>query len=147
VTAGRDYIGVSCAFICHDGQGRFLLQKRGVKTRDEQGTWEGGAGQLEFGENFDQAVLREVKEEFGCQGELQDQLPAFSLVREKDGAKSHWVCVAFMVKVNPNEVKNNEPDYIDEIGWFKLNDFPANLHTGLQWALKLYPEYFNKYAN
>ncbi|GAA4224603.1 hypothetical protein FHR32_006906 [Streptosporangium album] len=41
---------VSCVFICHDGHGRVLLARRGAGARGEPGTWDCGAGALEYGE-------------------------------------------------------------------------------------------------
>ncbi|MGW4465407.1 NUDIX domain-containing protein [Micromonospora sp. NPDC004704] len=65
---GREAAGrtpsVSCVFVCHDGSGRVLLARRGAGARDEPGTWDTGAGALEFGETFEAAVRREVGEEY-----------------------------------------------------------------------------------
>ncbi|MEV7907719.1 NUDIX domain-containing protein, partial [Streptomyces anulatus] len=44
---------VSCVFVCHDGHGRVLLAQRGAGARDEPGTWDCGAGALEYGESFE----------------------------------------------------------------------------------------------
>ncbi len=64
---GEDYIGVTCVFFCHDGNGRFLLHKRSEKCRDEQGRWDCGGGSMEHGETFEQAVCRESGEESGVE--------------------------------------------------------------------------------
>src|SRR5690349_10561187 len=61
---GVDYIGVSCVFFCHDGKGNYLLNKRSNKCRDEIGNWDPGGGALEFGERPEEAVRREIKEEY-----------------------------------------------------------------------------------
>lgn len=143
--AGVDYIGVSTPFYCNDGKGRFLFHKRSVRCRDEHGRWDSGSGQLEFGTTPEENVLREVLEEYGCKGEIQEQLPAQSILREWDGRKTHWVFYPFFVKVNPKEVRNNEPDKIDEIGWFTLDVLPEPLHTGFQYTFTHYREFFEKY--
>ncbi len=57
---GVDYIGVTTSFYCNDGKGNFLLHKRSKNTRDENGRWDPGGGQLEFGEKPEKGVLREV---------------------------------------------------------------------------------------
>ncbi len=62
---GVDFIGVTVAFIIHDGNKNFLLQKRSKNCRDEQGTWDVGGGSMEFGEEWDEAVNREIQEELG----------------------------------------------------------------------------------
>ncbi|HET8708754.1 MAG TPA: hypothetical protein VFL85_00580, partial [Candidatus Saccharimonadales bacterium] len=53
---GIDFIGVSCGFLCHDGTGRFLMQKRSQNCRDEQGRWDIGAGSHEFGDNIEDTI-------------------------------------------------------------------------------------------
>lgn len=145
MTPGIDYIGVTVSFYCNDGKGNFLFYKRGKKCRDEVGRWDCGGGQLEFGEDPLVGVLREIKEEFGCDGIIQEQLPAHSVIRIQKGKNTHWLCIPFFVKVNPKDVKNNEPDKIDEIKWFRLSKLPANLHTGYKYTKKRYKKYFDVY--
>ena len=142
---GVDYIGISTPFMCHDGNGNFLLSKRSEKCRDEQGKWEFGGGQLHFGEEPHEGVLREVSEEYGCVGEILEQLPARSLLREFDGVKTHWLIIPFVIKVNREEVKLNEPEMITEIGWFKLDQLPTPFHSGSAFGLKLYAHRLEKY--
>lgn len=143
--AGLDYIGVSTPFYCNDGKGKFLLHKRSKMCRDEVGAWDVGSGQLEFGWTPEENVLREVLEEYGCRGTIQEALPVHPVVREWQGRKTHWVAIPFFVKVNPKEVKNSEPDRIEELGWFQLAELPQPLHTGFSYTLNKYPEYFDKY--
>ena len=90
-------------------------------------------------------MLREVMEEYGCKGEIQEQLPAHSSLREWDGEKIHWVAIPFIVKVNPDEVRNNEPEKIDEISWFGLDNLPSPLHPAVQAEMERYKERFRKY--
>ncbi len=142
---GVDYIGITTPFYCNDGQGNFLLHKRSVRTRDEHGCWDPGSGKLEFGLTPEENVLKEVFEEYGCRGEIQSALPVHSIFREWNGKKTHWLAIPFFVKINPEEVKNNEPEKIDEIGWFKLDNLPKPLHTGFKYSYTTYKEYFDKY--
>jgi len=84
-------------------------------------------------------------EEYGCKGEIQERLPAHDILRTMEGMKTHWVAVPFFVKVNPDEVKNNEPHKIEEFGWFKLDNLPQPLHSGFEQSLERYKGYFQKY--
>ena len=43
------------------------------------------------------------------------------------------------------EVKNNEPEKIEEIGWFFLNNLPEPLHSGFQFTFTTYRKHFEKY--
>lgn len=131
---GVDFIGVSTPFYCINEKGELLLHKRSKNCRDEIGTWDTGGGQLEFGEEPAIGVLREVREEYGCKGEILQELPAISVVRRNKGKKTHWIALPFVIRVKKNEVKNNEPRKIDELGWFDFSHLPKPLHSA-----------FNKY--
>lgn len=144
---GVDYIGISTPFYCNDGKGNFLLHKRSKNTRDEHGRWDTGAGKLEFGLRLEENVLKEVLEEYGCNGEIQEQLPVISILREHNGKKTHWMAVPFFVRVDPHEVRNNEPHKIDEIGWFRIDNLPQPLHSGFQYTLDYYKKFFDKYSS
>lgn len=143
--AGIDYTGISTPFYCHDGKGNFVLHKRSAKCRDEHGKWDMGGGQLKFGELPEDGVLREVREEYDCEGVIDAQLPAYGLVREHDGLRTHWLAVPFIIRVDPARVKLNEPEFIDEIGWFRLDALPEPLHPAVELALRKFPEHFEKY--
>jgi 8-oxo-dGTP diphosphatase len=145
MTIGVDYIGVTTPFYCNDGKGNFLLHKRSKNCRDEQGHWDPGGGKLEFGQSLEESVLREVKEEYGCKGVVQEVLPAHSVLRKMNGVNTHWVAVPFFILVDRNKVTINEPTKIDEIGWFKLDKLPKPLHTGFAGTFKKYKTYFEKY--
>ncbi len=142
---GKDYIGVSTPFYCTDGRGRILLHRRSKKCRDEQGRWDTGSGQLELGHTLQENVLKEVREEYGCKGAIIEQLPAVSLIRQHEGKPTYWVAVPFIIRVNPAEVRNNEPEKIDELRWFDFKKLPTPLHTGLTQTLAELGEQIGKH--
>jgi len=142
---GFDYIGISTSFICHDGEGRFLLGKRSKNCRDEQGTWEFGGGKLEFGATLEENVLREIQEEYGCDGVIEESLPPITLFRTAGDAKTHWITFPFFVRVSREEARLNEPENMDEIGWFRLHELPQPLHSGVHTILITHEGYFKKY--
>ncbi|MBI2021416.1 NUDIX domain-containing protein [Candidatus Daviesbacteria bacterium] len=126
---GVDYIGVTCVFYCHDGKGKLLLHKRSKNCRDEQGKWDPGGGSMEFGETFEEAVLREIKEEYCCNVIDLKFLGVHNVLRDHQGTKTHWLALLFSAKVDPKQVRIGEPDYMDEIGWFNLDNLPNPLHS------------------
>lgn len=139
-TAGVDYVGVAVCFCCLDAAGRVLMSKRSQTCRDERGTWEFGSGQLETKETPAEGVLREVKEEFSCNGEIIAQLLPRAFFREKDGIHSSWLLLPFVIKVDPNEVAIGEPKSIDELRWFTWDALPSPLHSDAPTIAESYKE-------
>ena len=135
---GIDFIGVSCGFVCHDGKRRFVLSKRSVHCRDDQGCWEHGAGSHEFGQQIEETVLREIKEEYGADARNIQFLGAFEAHRQlNDGTPTHWVQVLYSAEVNPEQVQNNEPYKIDAVDWFTLESLPSPIKSHIQKSLDL----------
>jgi 8-oxo-dGTP diphosphatase len=145
---GIDSIGVSTSFYCHDIKGNWLLHKRSEKCRDEQGVWDSGGGKLEFGLTLEQNVLKEIREEYGCEASIEQELPAITLLRQsQDGIASHWIIIPFILRIdNCNDVKIGDPEKMAEIGWFSLNNLPHPLHSGFIKTMKLYKAIFDGYS-
>ncbi|MBI4225284.1 MAG: NUDIX domain-containing protein [Candidatus Sungbacteria bacterium] len=129
---GVDFIGVNCIFFCHDGAGKFLLHKRSKNCRDEKGVWDCGAGAMEFGESFADTVSREVEEEYGVKPINIRYVGSKNVIREHEGKQTHWIGNLHLVQIDPTRVIIGEPDKIDEIGWFLLDNFPEPLHSQLK---------------
>jgi 8-oxo-dGTP diphosphatase len=129
---GIDYIGVSCIFICHDGQGRIMMHRRSQNCRDEQGRWDFGGGGLEHGETFEEAIRRELMEEFNVVPIEVRYVGTRNLIRlMDDGSKSHWISNLHIVQIDPAQVCINEPDKVDELGWFRVDQLPEPLHSAI----------------
>jgi 8-oxo-dGTP pyrophosphatase MutT (NUDIX family) len=126
---------VSCVFVCHDRDGRILLARRSPGARDEPGAWDCGAGAIEFGETFEEAVTREVTEEYSAVPLSIDLRGVRNVLR--DDPPSHWVAVVFSVRVDPAAVRIGEPHKFDDLGWFTPSDLPSPLHSQLPATLAL----------
>lgn len=135
---GKEYIGISVCYFCHDGKGNILMQRRGKAARDEHGNWDIGAGAIEFGDGAETALRKEIKEEYGCDVLRHELLGYRDIFREQNGLKTHWIALDFKVLVNPHQAKNGEPHKFDEIGWFKLEGLPSPLHSQLPVFLEKY---------
>lgn len=129
--------GVSCVFICHDGDGAILLARRSSGARDEPGTWDCGAGAIEFGEGFDEAVRREVREEYCAEPTEIRTLGVRNVLRADP--PSHWVAIVFAVRVMRDQVAIGEPDKFDELDWFPRESLPEPRHSQLTETLALFP--------
>jgi ADP-ribose pyrophosphatase YjhB (NUDIX family) len=135
VKRGVDCIGVSISFVLHDGRGRVMLHKRGEKCRDEQGNWDAGGGALEFDEEFEDCLRREIKEEF-CVDALEIKFVSVrNVLRIQNELPTHWISITYAVKVDPAQVQNGEPHKIDELGWFTWDNLPNPKHSQLQNAI------------
>ena len=139
---GISFTGITTVFFCHDGNGNFLLQKRSKNTRDEHGTWDPGGGGLKHGYTLTDNVKREIKEEYGVTALKINFISYYDVFRptEITNVNSHWLAMLFCVLVDKNIIKINEPNMIDEIGWFKLDRLPTPLHSQILPIL-------NKYKN
>lgn len=123
---GRDYIGVAVGAIIFNDKGAVFLSKRSKNTKNERGCWEFPGGSIEFGELMVEAVKREIREEYGIDIDILQQLPAHDHIIPAD--KQHWVATTFRAKVKDDqEPRILEPDKCDEIGWFSFDNLPEPL--------------------
>ena len=100
-----------------------------------------GGGGLDFGLNAKECVRKEILEEFGCDV-LEIEFMGYRDVHRKseNGEDTHWVALDFKCQVDPLKVVNNEPHKFDELGWFKLGDFPKPWHSQFPAALAAYKD-------
>lgn len=126
---GVDFIGVTVVFYCHDGKGNFLMHKRSKNCRDEVGNWDVGGGGMEFGESFEDAVEREIMEEYCCNVQELKFITSYNVLRRNGKQNTHWIALLFTAKVDPAKVSIGEPHYMEEIGWFNEKNLPDPLHS------------------
>lgn len=123
---GIDYIGVSAGAIIFNDKGEIFLSKRSQNTKNEKGCWETPGGSVEFGETLEQAVKREMVEEYGAEIEIIEQWLSSDHIIPAE--KQHWLATTFLAKFKTGqEPKVMEPEKCDEIGWFNLNNLPTPL--------------------
>ena len=138
---GRDYPGITATFICHDGNGHYLFSKRSAHCRDEHGCWEPGGGGVEFGERLEDALARELMEEYGVLP-LEFEFMGFRDVhRQDERGKSHWIGFDYKILADRNAVKNCEPLMIDALDWFSLENLPTPLHSQAPLFLEKYKDF------
>lgn len=136
---GIDYIGVAAGTMMFNAQGQIFLSKRSQKCKNEKGCWETPGGSVEFGEGLEDAVRREMREEYGVEIEIIQQNPAEDHLIPDES--QHWVATTFISKIKDGSVPQiMEPDKCDEIGWFDLDNLPSPLSI----ITKLDLDYFKK---
>ncbi|MDG4797974.1 NUDIX domain-containing protein [Micromonospora sp. WMMD1082] len=111
-----------CGAVVRDAAGRVLLMRR-----SGEGTWGVPGGGVEAGESWEQATVREVREETGWEVSLYGLLgvysdPASQLYRRPDGRLLHLLGVVFL---GAPVRRVGEPDgEASELGWFALDRLP-----------------------
>jgi mutator protein MutT len=124
---GVDFIGVGVGAVIVDHEGKVFLAKRGREARNETGKWEFPGGSVEFGETLEQAIVREVIEEYGFTIQAQELLDVVDHLIPAEN--QHWVSPTFICKVKSGTPSIREPHKCDEIGWFALDQIPVDQLT------------------
>lgn len=113
--------------------GKILLGKRHddpEKARSllhGEGTWTMPGGKLEFGEQFEDACIRETLEETNLKIKKED-LKLISLTNDIV-LTAHFVTVGFLCEKFEGKPKVMEPDEITVWQWFDLHDLPPNVFS------------------
>ena len=144
---GKNFVGISTSFICHDGKGKILLGKRAPSARDEQGRWDPGAGSLEFGLTVEENIRKEIMEEYCVEALKIDFLGYFDVFRNINGHNTHWLALVHAVQVDPKKVSLGEPHKISEIGWFSLENLPNPMHSQFENFMNKFGDNLNRVLN
>lgn len=137
---GVDFIGVTVSYMCHDGQGNFLMSKRSTKCRDEHGTWDFGGGGVDLGDSVEKTLLKELKEEYCVEPKTFEFLGYEDLFRTMNGVNTHWVGLLFLVEIDRSKVQNGEPEKFDALEWYHLDALPTPLHSSIPGILSKFKD-------
>ncbi len=106
--------------LCTDDDGRILLSRLSAIEVDV-GAWTLPGGGLEFGEHPHAAVLRELEEETGLVGEIEELAGVFSHVyrrsRAAAGADLHFLGVLYHVRIVGGELRDETDGTTDAAAW------------------------------
>jgi 8-oxo-dGTP diphosphatase len=133
---GVDYIGVGVGAIIIDDAGRLFLAKRGPKAKNERGLWEFPGGSVEFGERLQDALIREMEEEYGIIIAIDSLFTVTDHLLPDEG--QHWVSPSYLCHIVSGTPIIREPEKCSEIGWFAVDDIPAELSLVSQHDLAIY---------
>jgi mutator protein MutT len=133
---GVDYIGVSAGAMILNEKGQVFLAKRSQNAKNERGFWETPGGAVEYGETLEEAMRREIREEYGVEVKIVEQYPAADHIIPED--KQHWVATTFLVTLKKGVPKILEPRKCDQIGWFDLTKLPSPLSLITQHDLRYF---------
>ena len=111
--------------ICLDADGRILLCRLAT-GEPEPGAWTLPGGGVDFGEHPDDAVIRELREESGLNGEIVELEGVFSHLYAgspyADGADLHFLGVLYRVNVTGGELTDEVEGSTDRCGWFARDE-------------------------
>lgn len=117
--AKNQQVITACAFIHHefDGQEKVFLPKRATTKKFLPGIYELPGGHIEFGEEIEVGLKREISEEFGMPIEVEDPLYVFTYTNDIKG--SHSIEVIYFARFTaPLTEITIHPDDHSEFGWF-----------------------------
>lgn len=118
---GKDCIGVGLGALILNDKNEVLLMRRTQQSRNGAGQWWKPGGTLEFGSTPEACLIREIREELGCEAQIVRFLRYVNHRIPEEG--QHWVALDFLVKIT-GEPQIMEPHKCDGMGWFPLNALP-----------------------
>lgn len=133
---GVDFIGVGVGAIIVREDGCLFMAQRGPKARNERGLWEFPGGSVEFGETLRDALVREMREEFGVTIEVGALLTVTDHILPEEG--QHWVSPSYICRIAEGVPVILEPEKCAAIGWFALDAMPDAITQVSRHDLGLY---------
>jgi 8-oxo-dGTP diphosphatase len=116
--AGRTRVGAYA--LCLDEGDRILLARLSIEEVDV-GAWTLPGGGLDFGEHPDAAVIRELEEETGLRGEIEEIAGVFSHVypksRAAQGRDLHFLGILYYVRIVGGELRDEVDGSTDTAAW------------------------------
>jgi len=132
-------INTAVDIVIFNNKGDVLLGKRLVKAG--LGTWGFPGGHLKTGEKIEECAKREISEELGSEARIEptDEILA---VRENsiDPHFIHHLTVIIKGRYIGGDIKVNEPDRCEKWSWFKLDELPSELFSGVRETLMNYKQ-------
>jgi 8-oxo-dGTP diphosphatase len=122
MTDQRPHVGMGVLVM---RQGRALLGRR--RGSHGEGYYAAPGGHIEFGESFEQAACREVREETGLEiSDLRLLSVGNYFFTRKDGER-HYIDIDFVCEAPAGDPQLMEPEKCDGWGWYELDDLPQPL--------------------
>jgi len=131
-----DKVGVSQKVVVFNEAGKFLVLLRGSTAPSNPLKWDLPGGDLDFGEDPQRSMLREIKEETGI--EVRELTP-FDVEAHINSRGQHWITIAYRAKAEKDTVKisweHDDHKWVNEDEFSQLKSIPKivrfikNLHS------------------
>lgn len=122
-------------FILNSEQKLLLLRR--AEHDSMPGTWETPGGGLEFGENPEEGLIRECKEEAGIDVEVLKPINVTSYLSVKNNLQKHVIRIGFLCSLQNAKqgiVLSSEHDHYQ---WVSIDKMPPQLSDFCASSLKL----------
>jgi 8-oxo-dGTP diphosphatase len=116
----RPAVTVDVAIVTREPKPRVLLIRR--KQAPFAGSWAIPGGFIDMEETLEESARRELREETGVETADLEQMYTFG--DPGRDPRGRTVTVAYLARVNPDEVRPVAADDADEVGWFPLDALP-----------------------
>ncbi len=124
---------VGVGVVVENSNKEILMKKR--KNSHGENEWALPGGKVNFGESFEEAGLRELREETGLTGR-EPKVISLSNQRRYLEEGIHCVIIGIRVKVEEDlKPVNLEPEKCQNFGWFSLDRLPENIFEGSEQIL------------
>jgi len=117
---GTDCIGVGVGALIFNNQGKIFLAKRGPKAKNERGKWEIPGGAVEFNETLEEALKREVFEEYEIKIVIKKLLTVHDHIIADEF--QHWVSPTYICEIIAGSPKIMEPEKCTQLSWYTLTE-------------------------
>jgi ADP-ribose pyrophosphatase YjhB (NUDIX family) len=97
-------------------------------------------GSVDYGERLADAIWREIQEEYGVDIEVDELVDVADHILLEEN--QHWVSPSLLARVTAGGLVIKEPGKCSEIGWFGLDEIPADLARVRQLNLEHYRQRF-----
>jgi len=127
----EEIVRVGVAAIITDGRGRILMGQR--KGSHGDGTWSLPGGHMDFGEEPEDTIRREILEETGLkvgQVIVHEGCPYLNTYFHKEGKQ--YITLFFVAEYLDGEPQLKEPEKCSGWHWFPHNDLPDPLFAALE---------------
>ncbi len=134
------HIGTGCGVILINKEGQILLGRRNEDASiadsemHEEGTWTLPGGNIEYGETFFEAGIREAKEETNL--DISDL--EVICVQTDLNEYAHYVSVGMIAKNFTGELRAIEPDEITTWKWFDIDKLPKKIFSASKKTIDCY---------
>lgn len=125
------HIGAGCGVILINEAGKILMGKRNddVDKADsemhEEGTWTLPGGNIEYGETFFEAGVREIKEETNLDAKDLEVI----CVQTDMNQYAHYISVGMICKNFSGTIRVMDSEEIIKWDWFSLDNLPSNIFS------------------